>query len=246
MDSRGPCAIPPEEVSGLILAAGDGHRAGEGPKAFLKLGDKVLLEHVIGLIAPFADEVIVGVPADHLERAQAYGEQPSLRFVAGGTTRQDTLGVLVRQASRRFLLIHDVARPLTRRDHLEAALDLGRDHGAVVSVRTPRPRDGVSLRDGDYYGEALPREQVILTQAPQVYRREILLEAFRQAEQQGWQEVSTATLATRAGFRVRLLESPTENLKITYPGDLERARHHLDLSERPTGAADSGSESTEW
>jgi 2-C-methyl-D-erythritol 4-phosphate cytidylyltransferase len=233
-------------VSGLILAAGDGHRAGEGPKAFLKFGDTVLLEHVIGLIAPFAGEVIVGVPADHLERAQAYGERPSLRFVAGGTTRQDTLGILVRLASHPFLLLHDVARPLTRRDHLEAALDLGRDHGAVATVRAPLQRDGASLRDGNYYGEALPRERVIFTQTPQVYRREILLEAFRQAEQQGWQEVSTAALATRAGFRVRLLESLAENLKITYPGDLERARHHLDLAGTRAGAADSGSEGSDW
>ena len=224
MDAREHRAGPREEVSGLILAAGGGHRLGDGPKAFLRLGDKVLLEHVIELIAPVAGELIVGVPGDHLERAQAYGGRPSLRFVAGGKTRQDTLGILARLASRPLLLLHDVARPFTLRDLFEAALDLGRDHGAAVSVRAPRPRDGVSLRDGNYYGEALPRERVILTQTPQVYRREILLETFRQAEQQGWQEVSTATLVTRAGFRVHLLESPTENLKITYPEDLERAQ----------------------
>jgi hypothetical protein len=78
-----------------------------------------------------------------------------------------------------------VARALTRRDHFEAALGLLRDHGAVVSVRTARPREGVSLRDGDY-GGAVPRERVVFTQTPQAYRREILLETFRQAEPLGW------------------------------------------------------------
>jgi 2-C-methyl-D-erythritol 4-phosphate cytidylyltransferase len=223
MDRSDKRIVPPEDVSGLILAGGNGLRVG-GPKAFLKLGDKVLLQHVIELIGAHAGELIVGLPADQLERAQAFGGRAAFRLVAGGKTRQDTLGILARLADRPFFVLHDVARPLTRRDHIEAALGLVRDHGAVVSVRTIKPRDGVSLRDGNYYGEAVPRERVILTQTPQAYRREILLEAFRQAESQGWQEVSTATLVAKAGFRVRLLESPTENQKITYPGDLENAQ----------------------
>ncbi len=223
MSAKVKLAIPPDEVSGLILAGGDGIRVGEGPKAFLKLGDKVLLEHVIELIGPYAGELIVGLPAGNLERAQAYiGEQP-IQCVAGGETRQETAGLLARLASRPFVIFHDVARPLTRRDHIEAALGLVRDHGAVVSVRAAQHRDGVALREGNYYGESLPREEVILTQTPQAYRRDILLEAFRQAEAQGWQEISSAALVAKAGYSVRLLQSPTENLKITYPGDLEKA-----------------------
>jgi 2-C-methyl-D-erythritol 4-phosphate cytidylyltransferase len=244
MSAKVNLAISPDEVSGLILAGGDGIRVGEGPKAFLKLGDKVLLEHVIKLIGPYAGELIAGLPADHLERVQAYVGQPPFRFVAGGKTRQDTVGILVRLASRPFVVLHDVARPLTRRDHVEAALGLVRDHGAVVSVRTAKPRDGVALREGNYYAEALPRERVILSQTPQAYRREILLEAFRQAEAQGWQEVSTAALVTKAGFSVRLLESSAENLKITYPGDLERAHDHL--ADRRTAGAKSRFRSSDW
>ncbi len=244
MSAKGKCAVPPEEVSGLILAGGDGLRVGEGPKAFLKLGDKVLLEHVVELIAPHAGEVIVGLPAAHLDRAQAYVGQPPVQFVAGGKTRQDTVGILARLANRPFIVLHDVARPLTPRGHFEAALGLVRDQGAVVSVRTPKPRDGVALREGNYYAEALPRERVILSQTPQAYRREILLEAFRQAEAQGWQEVSTATLVAKAGFRVRLVESPTENLKITYPGDLERARNQL--ADKRLGGSKSRSGSSDW
>ena len=60
MSAKVNLAISPDEVSGLILAGGDGIRVGEGPKAFLKLGDKTLLEHVIELIGPYAGELIVG------------------------------------------------------------------------------------------------------------------------------------------------------------------------------------------
>ncbi len=244
MSAKTKCAISPEEVSGLILAGGDGIRVGAEPKAFLKLGDKVLLEHVIELLGPYAGELIVGLPAGHLERAQAYIGQQPIQCVASGETRQETAGILARLASRPFVILHDVARPLTRTDHIEAALRLVRDYGAVVSVRTATRRDGVALRKGNYYCESLPREQVILTQTPQAYRRDILLEAFRQAEAQGWQEISPAALVAKAGYSVRLLENPTENLKITYPGDLEKAHRQFvkDLAgnhqtEPPNGSA---------
>jgi len=234
MSTAAKHAIPPEEVSGLILAGGDGIRVGKGPKAFLKLGNKMLLEHVLELIGPFVGELIVGLPAEHLERVEPYfGRQP-IQSVAGGETRQDTAGLLTGLASRPFVIFQDVARPLTRINHIEAALGLVRDHGAVVSVRTANHRDGVALRDGDHYGESLPRERVILTQTPQAYRRDILLEAFRQAEAHGWQEISPASLVAKAGYSVRLLESPTENLKITFPGDLEKAQaqYMKDLAEK--------------
>ncbi len=244
MSAKGKCAVPPEEVSGLILAGGDGLRVGEGPKAFLKLGDKTLLEHVVELIGPYTGELIVGLPAGHLEIAQAYIGQRPIQRVAGGETRQDTAGILARLASRPFIVLQDVARPLTRRDHIEAALGLVRDHGAVVSVRPAKHRDGVALRKGNYYGESLPREEVILTQTPQAYRTDILLEAFRQAEAHGWQEISPAALVAKAGYSVHLLESPTENLKITYPGDLERVR--IQLADRRIGGSKTRSESSDW
>ena len=143
-------SIPPQDVSGLILAGGSGVRVGEGPKAFLKLGDKTLLEHVIELIGPYTGELIIGLPAGHLDRAQPYIGQQSIQCVAGGETRQETAGVLARLASRTFVVLHDVARPLTRTNHIEAALRLVRDYGAVVSVLPATRRDGVGVREGDY------------------------------------------------------------------------------------------------
>jgi len=127
---------------------------------------------------------------------------------------------------------------------IEATLRLVRDYGAVVSVLPATRRDGVGVREGNDYCKSLPREQVILTQTPQAYRRDILLDAVRQAEAQGWQEISPAALVAKAGYAVRLLESPTANLKITYPGDLEKAHGQFvkDLAgnhkpEPPSGSA---------
>lgn len=239
MVSGGSASLPAGEVSGLILAGGTGARAGMGPKAFVEIAGRPLLRHVVDLLAPFAGELIAGVPPAHLERARSFLADLPVHCVAAGTDRQATVGIVARHATRPYVIVQDVARPLTPAAHIEAALAMAREHGAVVtSIRATR-RDGVALADGDVYGESLPRERVIRTQTPQVYRREILLEALDQADAGGWQEISPAALVTRAGHPVRLLACAVDNLKITYPEDVAEA--NLVLARRRSASVVSGS-----
>ncbi|MER3557304.1 MAG: 2-C-methyl-D-erythritol 4-phosphate cytidylyltransferase, partial [Thermus sp.] len=49
------------EVSVLLPAAGLGERLGQGPKAFLKVGGRTLLDWVLDTFS-FADEILVALP----------------------------------------------------------------------------------------------------------------------------------------------------------------------------------------
>jgi len=223
-------APAPEEVSGLILAGGGGLRAGSGPKAFVELDGRALLRHVLALIEPLCAELVIGLPPGSLDRARALLGEHRFTYVEAGAKRQDTVSILARRATRPYVLLQDVARPLTPAAHFEAALEAVSEHGAVVTAVYPALRDGAALVDGSRYAESLPRERVILTQTPQLYRRGILVEAMRRAEARRWREVSPAALVARAGFPVHVLECRADNLKITYPQDLEAA--HLELERR--------------
>ena len=109
-----------EDVTALILAAGEGDRLGK-PKAFLSVGGMTLLEYAVALVAPFAAEVIVGVRrADMAQAGVLLGD--SAVPVAGGATRQQTLLNGLAAATRPFILLHEVARPLATPE-LEARLD---------------------------------------------------------------------------------------------------------------------------
>ena len=227
MTETAQAPVPPAAVSALILAAGQGLRIGDGPKAFLRFGGQSLLERVATQVGRFAEEVIAALPPEAVEAGKRHLSAGAAQIVAGGETRQDTVAILCRHATRPLVLVQDVARPFTPDDHLATALRLGQERGGAITTRPGPQRDGVALRDGDRYGPSLPRDDVIRTQTPQVYRREVLLEAMARAEREGWEEISPAALVTRSGYPVALLECPTDNLKITFPGDLEVARRDL-------------------
>ena len=72
-------------VSFLIPSAGGGERLGLGCKGFLELAGRPLLCWVADKGLRVADEVIIAVPATHVDRAQAL--LPGCRVIAGGETR---------------------------------------------------------------------------------------------------------------------------------------------------------------
>lgn len=218
---------PPASVTGLIAAAGAGERVGGQPKAFLGAAGVTLLERAVALLAPHCGEVLVGVRPEDVARAgDLVGEQA--RVMAGGATRQATLGNLLEAARGEMLLLHDVARPFASTALVVQVLAAAAAHGAAAPAVAVPTRDSLSLREGDWLGAPLPRERVIGTQTPYAFRRELLLRAYRLGAQQGWQDTSTTALLTRAGIPVWLVPGDAANWKITYTADWDRARSLLD------------------
>lgn len=216
-------APPPDEVSALILAAGMGERMGGQPKAFVEVGAATLLERVVARVRPFAEEVIAGLPAADVARGQTLLAHHDAIVAAGGASRQETVSRLLALATRRFVLIHEVARPFARPELFTAVLAAARKHGAAALFLPASRRDSLALREDDWFGVSLARDDVIALQNPQAYGRDLLLEAERTAGEAGWAEPSTANLVARAGFRVRLVPGDPDNIKLTYPEDWDAA-----------------------
>lgn len=216
------CAPP--EVTGLILAAGEGRRFGGRPKAFADCENQTLLAHAIALISPWAERIVVGVRSSDLDRARAtvatLPEADRVTCMSGGSTRQESLNRILTCAMSRFVLVHEVARPWTEAIDFQNLLRAVKHHPAVALYRRLPARDSMAVLDGDYLGALLPRESVVTLQTPQAYERSVLLAAYATASREGWIETSTAALVQRAGCPVRLIEGTGNNLKVTYPEDL--------------------------
>jgi 2-C-methyl-D-erythritol 4-phosphate cytidylyltransferase len=101
---------PPHEVDALVLAAGRGDRLGLGPKAWLMLGGRTLLERAVATMCLVADCVFVGVAPDHVDRARALCGNDVV-VVPGGATQRETMLNAFRAGSAPLVLIHDVAHP---------------------------------------------------------------------------------------------------------------------------------------
>ena len=173
------------QVSALILAAGVGLRMGARPKAFLQTGGRTLLERAVATVEDFASEIIVGAPDGQLAHARRLVERADVTVIAGGATRYQTFGALLERATRTFVLLHEVARPMASSDLMRAALVGARSAGAAAPCVRASGRDSVALSDGDYYDKPLPRDHVVCVQSPQAFLRDLLLKVIAKTTEEG-------------------------------------------------------------
>ena len=60
-------------------------------------------------------------------------------------------------------------------------------------------------------------------QTPQIFKRELLISAYKSALESGFLGTDDASLVERIGGTVKVIEGDRRNLKITYPIDLKIA-----------------------
>lgn len=198
-------------ISVLLPAAGSGERIGRGPKAFLEVGGKTLLEWALEAFS-WADEVIVALPENRK------GDFGRAKVVSGGSTRQQSVYNLVHAAAGEIVLVHDVARPFVVRDAVERLMQSVQKTGAATLV-VAVPDTLVEASNGNY-GKVIPREAYRLVQTPQGFRRELLLLAHQAAQKNAQQFTDDAQVVMACGHPVDLVEGDRRMFKVTYPEDL--------------------------
>ncbi len=223
--------IPPRTLGVVIVAAGRGVRAGFD-KAFATLGGRPVLAHSVCTFAGYARTATIAIVAREEARcaAEQVGTLAGTLFAgvaSGGGRRQDSVwngvqALIAAHANLGEIAVHDAARPLVRLIDIERCHDAAlHDGGAVCAapiVETLR-RDG----GGGWLGATVPRDGVWAMQTPQIFRRDILCQAMEQLARSGDEATDEAGAVIAAGGRVRIVEAPRWNLKITWPGDLEIA-----------------------
>jgi len=207
--------------SGVVVAAGEGLRAGPGePKAWRLLGGRPLVRwSVEGLLSAGAHEVIVVVARDRLAAVdEALAGLQGWAAVTGGKTRADSVqaGLAALTCGRNQpVLVHDAARPFVTRAHVDrllAALELA--DGAVPALPVPDTlKRGESLVD-----ETVSREGLWRAQTPQAFRFGRLKAAYRR-----WpaneEPTDDASVMERAGGAVAMAQGDPMLMKLTYPED---------------------------
>jgi 2-C-methyl-D-erythritol 4-phosphate cytidylyltransferase/2-C-methyl-D-erythritol 2,4-cyclodiphosphate synthase len=161
------------------------------------------------------------------EAAQGFDLPPP---IAGGDTRQaSVLAGLEALALRKpgHVLVHDAARPFASPQLIARAIDAGRATGAAIpAMRIADTVKSVSP-DGRIVGTA-DRDTLRIVQTPQAFAFGLLLDAHRRAAQAGLSVFSDdAALLEWAGLPVTTFEGEAGNMKLTTPGDFQRAETAL-------------------
>jgi len=211
--------------------AGPGARLGEGgprTKIFAPLAGRPVLARTLESLARVAAiaEAVVAVPAFALgEARQTFGDRLGgdrpLKFVAGGENRLDSVAAALAATDpgTELVIIHDAVRPLIRAAVVEEAMRVAVEHGAAV---VGRPVDHTVKRvpDGRKVAETVARQLLWLAQTPQVFRREVITQAYaRRAEVVG-KVTDDAQLVEAMGREVVMVPGDAANFKITTPEDL--------------------------
>ncbi len=222
----------------LVLAAGRGERlGGDIPKAFVPLLGRSLIERslraMLGVSAIDRVQPVVAPKDLGRYRTRVHWDEPRLAEpVAGGERRQDSVaaGLEALPAEIEFVLVHDAARCLVRREAIERVLEVGRKRGAAL-LAIPAPDTVKQVREGVV--EATPaRENCWLAQTPQVFRRNLLAEGLAKARSEGFQATDDSQLVERLGVAVHIVRGDPDNLKITLVSDLDRAETWLRAREQ--------------
>ncbi|MDT8420226.1 MAG: 2-C-methyl-D-erythritol 4-phosphate cytidylyltransferase [Desulfuromonadales bacterium] len=229
----------------LVPAAGIGRRMSASiHKQYLDLAGRPILAHTLALFErhPSIDSIYPILPAEDISYCQTeiidrFRFNKVRRLVAGGAERQDSVLSGLRALQEEDLngdavvLIHDGVRPLFDATSIPRIVDTVREHGGCV-VGVP-VKDTIKVVAGGRISGSPERQHLWQAQTPQAFRYELILRAYQEADRAGFRGTDDASLVTRLGEPVMMVEGSYRNLKVTTPDDLVVAEALL--KERETG-----------
>lgn len=152
--------------------------------------------------------------------------------VEGGTERADSVEAALARLKPEveFVCVHDAARPCLAGVWIDQIFAEAENRGAVIYA-IPVVGTLKRVTDGKTIAETVPRDQLWEAQTPQVFRRDLLLEAY--AKRGDLAATDDAQLVERLGHPVSVLRGSSVNLKITTREDLRLAEQALKALPKP-------------
>lgn len=216
----------------IIPAAGSGKRLNRNiPKPYIQLGGKSILEHTVRrfLKLDLLSQIIIATSAEYITEAEAIMKDTvssGLRFdiVQGGKKRQHSIyNALKKVTESNLVIVHDAVRPFVSPVHIERCCMAAVETGASVLGIPVQDTIKQIGRDG-FIQQTPTRNFLWQAQTPQVFKKEILEEAYKKALQDKYTGTDDASLVERVGYPVKMVEGDRRNFKITYPLDLKFAQ----------------------
>ncbi len=200
------------ETTLIILCAGESSRFGlHSKKQWLRIEDEPLWLNVTNRVASYADfsKVIIVTHKNELEYMKNFTDQ--FEFVAGGSTRQESMKNALQHVTSPFVMISDVARACIPKRVIDDLL--ASKEKASCIVPTLKVSDTVVYNEG-----TINRDDVKLIQTPQLSKTEILKKALTSV-----QEFTDDSSAIKdIGESVYYIDGSIEADKLTYAKDIQK------------------------
>ena len=211
-------------LTAIIVAAGSSKRAGFD-KLLAKIAGRPVIQHTLTAFekAVCVDDVLV-VSRETIAMRHFIVKtnlRKIRRVVRGGARRQDSVqaGLNALDNEVEFVAVHDAARPLITCREIERVFAAARKHGAAA-LATPIT-DTLKLADANQVvSGSIDRQNVFAMQTPQVFRRELLSQAYERLKRDSLTVTDEVSAIEHAGERIVIVPAEDHNFKITYASDL--------------------------
>jgi 2-C-methyl-D-erythritol 4-phosphate cytidylyltransferase len=181
-------------------------------------------------------QVIVCVSADDRELFDLkFGANIAIlgvQVIEGGEHRTDSVQRALERVKNEieYVAVHDAARPCITDQWIDAVFEAARRDGAAI-LASPVQATLKKVDQKKHIAATVDRESLWEAQTPQVFRRELLIEAYAK---RGRDPVTDdAQLIERLGKPVTIVPCSPLNIKITTRDDLKLAEQVLKVLPKP-------------
>ncbi|GGH03792.1 2-C-methyl-D-erythritol 4-phosphate cytidylyltransferase [Pedobacter zeae] len=218
----------------IIVAGGSGNRMQtETPKQFLLLKNLPVLMHTIKAFAQSDTQpkILLVLGKDQQDSWAHLCEEFNFdiphEIIDGGKERFHSVKNAIQTIEGDgFVAIHDAVRPLVSKSLIDNCFKAAKVQGNVIAAIPSSDSVRISR---DQKTSALKRDEVYLVQTPQTFNINVIKEAYNQDFANHFTD--DASVVESIGYGINIIEGERENLKITYPIDLELAELLLKNSE---------------
>jgi 2-C-methyl-D-erythritol 4-phosphate cytidylyltransferase len=224
----------------IITAAGKSSRFGDRnyKKPFAMLGGRAVWLHSVDRFQNHQDvkQTIVTVAREDREDFdRKFGANIAImgiEVVEGGAHRADSVQRALERVKSEidFVAVHDAARPCIADKWIEQVFAAAQKSGAAI-LATPVAETLKKVDGKREITATVDRASLWAAQTPQVFRRELLIEAY--AKRGGDTVTDDAQLVERLGRAVTVVLGSAMNLKITTRDDLKVAEQVLKVLPKP-------------
>lgn len=232
------------KVAVIVLAAGRGERfGGDENKALAKLDGRPIfirsLEHFINR-DDVCQTLLVVSGADLEQVRTKYAANVGfmgVKVVEGGKERRDSVlaGLQALPEDADLVAVHDAVRPCVTHKMIDDVFAKAAEMGAAI-LAAPVTGTLKRVADSGDIETTVTREKLFEAQTPQVFRREMIVEAYQKAPAEAELEITDdAQLVELLGGKVAAVRSDATNIKITTKPDIILANAILKArpSDRP-------------
>jgi 2-C-methyl-D-erythritol 4-phosphate cytidylyltransferase len=216
----------------IIPAAGAGKRMQRNtPKPFIKLQGRTILEHTLQKFVEVdgLEQVIIATSTAYINEvtsvlAKAVPGSVSWDCIEGGAERQQSVfKALQKIADVDLVMIHDAVRPFIKKQHIYDCCKKASESGAAI-LGIPA-KDTIKKVDANGVVVETPdRSSLWQVQTPQVFQTPLIKQAHAKAAEQNHPATDDASLVEWIGKPVHMVQGSVDNIKITYPRDLQQAK----------------------